>query len=246
MEGNTMGGVAMVEPGNAPAPLGRDRVEPYTYMVICSGAGVPVTLVGSGMVFAIGDRYRRLDGELDRGLGRIGLYSYMVIYSGAGVLVTLVGSGMIFAIDDRCRRLDGEVDRGLGRRQCPTPPSTPAEANANRPNGEDLLRRLERLGVGDRLMPAKEPSVSGAYLNVMYGYDDAASEDAFEEHLYHRASVHRADRLQILYFRPIAHQMPPPCLLNGCRSARPHSGRAWAAEIPGDGGELRLLSRKLE
>jgi hypothetical protein len=56
MEGNTMGRMAMVEPGNAPAPLGRDRVELYAYMVMCSGAGVLVTLVGSGMVFAIDDR----------------------------------------------------------------------------------------------------------------------------------------------------------------------------------------------
>ena len=116
-------------------------------------------------------------------------------------------------------------------------------------------------------MPAKQPGVSGAYLNVVYGYDDAASEDVFEEHLYHRASVRRAGRL-ILYFRPMAHQMPSPrdaiaasagfssttlqaipkmslqsilpvSSINGCRSARPHSGRAWAsAEIPGDGGGL--------
>jgi hypothetical protein len=128
---------------------GLGRVGLYTYLVICSGAGVLVILVGSGMVFATDDRYRRLDGELDRGLGRVGLYTYLVICSGAGVLVILVGSGMVFAIDDRCRRLDGELRRGLGRQQCPTPPSTPAEANANRPNGEVLLRRLERLAVGD-------------------------------------------------------------------------------------------------
>src|SRR5260370_40212761 len=115
MEGNTMGRMAMVEPGNAPAPLGRDGVGLYTYMVICSGAGV---------------------------------------------VVTLVGSGMVFAIDDPRRRLDGEVDRGLRGRQCPTPPSSSAEANANRPNGEPLLRCLELLGVGYRLMPAKQPGVS--------------------------------------------------------------------------------------
>ena len=40
-----MGRMAMVEPGNAPDPLGRDRVRLYTYMVICSGAGVVVMIV---------------------------------------------------------------------------------------------------------------------------------------------------------------------------------------------------------
>jgi hypothetical protein len=124
----------------------------------------------------------------------------MVICSGAGVVVMLVGSGMVLAIDDRRRRVDSEVDRGLGGRQCPTPASSPAEADANGPNTEDLLRRLELLGVGDRLMLAKQPGVSGAYIKVMYGYD-AASEDAFEENLYRRAAVHSIGRLQmILYF----------------------------------------------
>jgi hypothetical protein len=174
MEGNTLGRTAMVEPGNARAPFRKDRV---------------------------------------------GLSAYRVICSGVGVVVMLVGSGMVFAIDDR-RRLDG--DRGLGRRQCPTPPSTSAEANASRPYPKDLLRRLELLGVGDRLMLAEQPGVSGAHIKVMYGYN-AASEDAFEESLYGRAAVHSIGRLQmILNFRPIAHQMPPPYLLNGRRSARPH------------------------
>jgi hypothetical protein len=32
--------------------------------MVCSGAGVAVNLVGSGMVFAIDDRRRHLDGEI--------------------------------------------------------------------------------------------------------------------------------------------------------------------------------------
>ena len=175
MKGNTTGRMAMVEPGNAPDPLGRDRVRLYTYMVICSGAGV---------------------------------------------VVILVGSGMVFAIDDQRRRLDGEVDRGLGGRQCPSPPSTTAEPNANRPNGEDLLRRLELLGVGDRLMPAKQSGVSSAYLKVMCGYD-AASENAFEEHLYHRASVHRADRSIVVVTAPGVSEGRVTLCLFGVRFGRP-------------------------
>src|SRR5260370_1358774 len=42
----------------ASAPRARGGIGLYTYIVSCSGAGVVVTLVGSGMVFAIDDRRR--------------------------------------------------------------------------------------------------------------------------------------------------------------------------------------------
>jgi hypothetical protein len=84
-------------------------------------------------------------------------------------------------------------------------------------------------------MTAKQPGVSGAYLKLMYWYDAAACENAPEESLDDRAAVHQADRLQsVLHFRPVAHQMPPPGLLNGLSIGTPR-----IRDVPGFGRNTR-------